>query len=177
MIKINLLPRKAPKSPLKGDLYLLIVVFVLNILVLGFLYYDNEKDIADYRSKIENAKQEIASLDAIYKDYLRIENEKKEIAARIKTIEGLKEGRALTARMMYDLTSLVKDSVWLRTFKKDEDRFELEGRSLENESISDLIEGLSKIPYMKNVELRNVEDVVEGDMTVKKFIIYGNVAR
>jgi Tfp pilus assembly protein PilN len=177
MIKINLLPRKHRKKPLKIDLYIFLVVLVISVVAAGFIYYQNDRDITNSQNQIESAKKEIANLEGIYKDYLRMESEKKEIAARIKTIDSLKEGRALSARILYDLTSLIKESVWLRTFKKDEDRFEMEGRSLQNESISELIERLSGIPYMKNVELRNVEDVAEGGITVKKFVIYGNIAK
>jgi Tfp pilus assembly protein PilN len=175
MIKINLLPRKPRKRPFKIDLFLFFLVLVINIVIAGAIYYGNTREITNYETKIENGKKEIASLDGLYKDYLRMEAEKKEISLRIKTIDSLKTGRALAARTLYDLSSVIKESVWLRTFKKDEDRFEMEGRSLENESISELMERLSKIPYMRNVELRNVEDVAEGGITVKKFVIYGNI--
>jgi hypothetical protein len=70
---------------------------------------------------------------------------------------------------------MIKDSVWLKTFKKTEDKFEMEGRSLENESISNLIETLSGAPYLKNIELRNVEDAVEEGVAVKRFVITGDI--
>ena len=111
----------------------------------------------------------------IYKEYLTIDQQKKEIQRRIKAIDSIKESRALSARALFDLTSLIKDNVWLKTFKKTEDKFEIEGRSLENESISNLIETLSKVPYLKNIELRNVEDAVEEGVAVKKFVIFGDI--
>jgi Tfp pilus assembly protein PilN len=175
MIKINLLPRKTKKDSLTFDLYLFVLVALVNFAVLGSLYYINLKDIDKYRSMIENAKKEIASLDKVYKEYLNMEKEKKEIDKKIKAIESLKEGRALSARVLYDLTSLIKGNVWIKSFKKDEGRFEMEARSLENESISDLLENLSKISYVKSVELKAVEDISEGGVAVKKFIIQGTI--
>lgn len=176
MIRINLLPKKPAKSVFKLDLYIFVLVAIINGLVIAGIYLSNSREIANYQTMIESAKKEIASLDGIYKEYLRIEKEKKEIGDRIKTIEGLKKGRALAARILYDLSDVVKENVWLRTLRRDDDRFELEGRSLENESISDFMETLAKIPYLKNVELRNVEDLVEGGIAVKKFVIYGNIS-
>ncbi len=176
MIRINLLPKKPAKSVFKLDLYIFILVAIVNGLIIAGIYFSNVREISGYQTMIESAKKEIASLDGIYKEYLRIEKEKKEIGDRIKTIEGLKKGRALAARILYDLSDVVKENVWLRTLRRDDDRFELEGRSLENESISDFMETLSKIPYMRNIELRNVEDLVEGGIAVKKFVIYGNIS-
>jgi Tfp pilus assembly protein PilN len=175
MIKINLLPGKAKKDLLKIDLYLFFSVVIINIIIFGGIYYINAKDISDYKIKIENTKKEIASLQTIYKEYLAMEQEKKEIQRRIKAIDGIKEGRALSPRILYDLTSTIKDNVWLKSFKKTDDKFELDGRSLENESISVLVESLSKIPYIKNIELKNVQDAVEEGITVKQFIISGDL--
>jgi type IV pilus assembly protein PilN len=175
MIKINLVPRKAGRPVLRFDLYLLMGVCFLNFAVLMGIYWVNMSRISADRSGIESAKREIASLDPVYKEYLRIETEKKEIERRLKVMENLKEGRALAARTLYDLAGTVKERVWVKTFKKAEDSFEIEGRSLENESISDFIEGVSAIPYFRNVELKRVEDVNEDGLILKKFIVQGNI--
>jgi Tfp pilus assembly protein PilN len=96
----------------------------------------------------------------------------------MKAIESIKEGRALTARILYDLTDIIKDNIWLRDLSKTDDKFKIEGVSLENESISDFMEKLAKIPYMKNIELLNVTDELDkqSNVTVKKFIIQGDIA-
>lgn len=157
------------------DLYLFLFVVILNLSIVGGIYYKNEKNIAEYNKVIGDAKAEIASLENIYREYLNLEKEKQEIEKRIKAINDVKEGRGLAARTLYDLTSVIKENVWLKSFKKDEDRFELEGRSMENESIADFVENLSKIPYMRNVELINVEDIAEEGIVVKKFLVKGNI--
>jgi type IV pilus assembly protein PilN len=175
MIKINLLPGKAKKDLLKIDIYLFIFVMIINLLIFGGIYYVNARDISNYKNKIEDMRREISSLQNIYKEYLAMEQEKKEIQRRIKAIDGIKEGRALSARILYDLTSLIKDNVWLTSFKKTNDKFELDGHSLENESISALVENLLKIPYIKNVELKNISDTTEQGITIKKFIISGDL--
>jgi type IV pilus assembly protein PilN len=115
-------------------------------------------------------------MEKFYKEYLSLEKQKKEMSTRIAVIGKIKEGRALAARIVYDLPSLAKERVWLKRFKKDEDRFDLEGRALENESVADFVEKLSKIPYAKNVELKSVEDVTEEGVLVKKFLVTGNLS-
>jgi Tfp pilus assembly protein PilN len=175
MIKINLLPDRARKDFLRVDLYLFFFVLLITLAIFGGIYYTNENEIANYNKRIDSTKKEIASLQNIYKEYLTMDQQKKEIQRRIKAIDSIKEGRALSARVLFDLTSLITDNVWLKTFKRTEDKFEMDGRSLENESISNLIETLSRIPYLKNVELRNVEDTVEEGVAVKKFVISGDI--
>jgi len=177
MIRLNLLPPKQKKDLFKLDLYLFLSVMLFALLVFGGFYYYNMNEISKRKTMIENTKKEIHNLQQIYKEYLAMEQEKKEIQRRIKAIDSIKEGRALAARTLYDFPDIVKDNVWIKSFKKTEDKFELEGRSLENESISILVEALSKIPYMRNVELKGVEDAPPEDgVVLKKFVINGDIS-
>lgn len=176
MIKINLLPKKPIRAAFKYELHVFVLIIILNLLVLGLIYSINARQISNLKGNIERAKKEIASLDPIYKEYLSMEQEKKEIQRRIQAIDTIKKGRALAARTLYDLTSIVKESLWLKTFKKTENRFELEGRSVENEAISSFVESLSKVPYLSGVELKSVEDAAEEGLVLKKFIIQGNIS-
>ncbi|HVN96336.1 MAG TPA: PilN domain-containing protein [Syntrophorhabdaceae bacterium] len=177
MIKINLLPFKRKRaSTLRKDfrdfLLLLILACVIFFLIDRSIY----SDIENTRSNIASAKKEIQSLEPLSSEYLKMQEAKREIQKRIQTLEQLKTGRALTARSLYDLSSLIKEGVWIKTFKKTEGKFEMEGRSFVNESISEFMESLSKLPYMSNVELKNVQDVNEEGLTIKKFIITGNMS-
>ncbi|MBA4390035.1 MAG: hypothetical protein C0399_03760 [Syntrophus sp. (in: bacteria)] len=177
MIKINLLPFKRRKaSTIIKDIRDFVILLVLGVIGFGIYEYSLLNEITDYKSKIQAAKQEMISLQPIYQEYFTIQNAKKEIEKRIQTLNQLRTGRALAARSLYDLTSIIKEGVWVKTFKKTENKFELEGRSFVNESISDFIESLSKMPYISNIELKNVQDVNEENLTIKKFIITGNMS-
>ena len=176
MIRINLLPKKVRKEALKSDLILFVLLLVIAFVTSAGIYLSNATQIVHLKTDVARTKQSIASMEKFYKEYLALEKQKKEMSARISLIEKIREGRGLAARILYDLPSLVKESVWLKRFKKDEDRFDLEGRALENESVSDFVEKLSKIPYAKDVELRSVEDVTEEGVLVKKFLVQGNLS-
>jgi Tfp pilus assembly protein PilN len=176
MIRINLLPKKVRKEAIKSDLILFVMLLVVAFVIGTGIYLNNAAQIARLKTDVTRTKQSIASMEKFYKEYLALEKEKKEISTRISLIEKIRAGRGLAARIMYDLPALVKDSIWLKRFKKDDDRFDLEGRALENESVSDFVEKLSKIPYAKNVELKSVEDVTEEGVVVKKFLVQGNLS-
>ncbi len=178
MIKINLIPAQTEKNLFKEDIYLFIFITFLCFIAVGGFYYKNHKDIEEKKRLIQNTKNEIASLQKIYKEFLAMEQQKKEIERRMKAIESLKEGRALSARILFDITTIIKDNVWLKNLSKADNKLQIEGVSLENESISDFMEKLAKIPYMKNIELLNVSDELDRqtNVTVKKFIIQGDIA-
>jgi len=176
MIKINLLPKKPIRAAFKYEIHVFFLIIILNLLAIALIYSINARSISNLKSNIERAKKEIASLDPIHREYLAMEQEKKEIQRRIQAINTIKQGRALAARTLYDLTSVVKESLWLKSFKKTENKFELEGRSVENEAISSLIESLSKVPYLNGIELKSVEDATEQGLVLKKFIIQGNIS-
>ncbi|WP_028893290.1 PilN domain-containing protein [Syntrophorhabdus aromaticivorans] len=176
MIKVNLLPKKPVRAAFRYDIYLFFLIVVLNFLIIASFYFFNHREASNYEAKIGAAKKEIASLNPIYQQYLSMEREKKEIQRKIQAIDGLKEGRALAARTLYDLSSQVKESLWLTSFKKTDNRFEMEGRSVENEAISSLMESLSKVPYMRAIELKSVQETTEQGIVLKKFVIQGNIS-
>jgi len=176
MIKINLLPKKPVRAAFRYDIPLFLLIIVLNFLIIASFYFFNFRGVSNYKAKISAAKKEIAALDPIYQQYLSMEREMKEIRRRIQAIDGLKEGRALAARTLYDLSLHVKESLWLTSFKKTDSKFEMEGRSVENEAISSLMESLSKVPYMRGVELKSIQETAEQGIILKKFVIQGNIS-
>ncbi len=176
-IKINLIPGKVRRRKERGfELHVLIGGLIFCVLLIGGVYVKNTRDVSRLRSQTVVLKQQEAALHAVYMEYQSLERDKKEINARLGVIEKIKEGRAVAPRILYDLSTLTKENVWLKRVSKDETKFFLEGRSIDNESICEFVESLSKLPYMTNVELKSVEDAAEGDATVKKFIVEAGVA-
>jgi Tfp pilus assembly protein PilN len=178
MIKINLIPFKRKRaSTLTKDIRDLILLLVFVGCAFGYYYFMMLRpEIEEQKSNIVTVKKEIQSLQPIAQEHKAIQEAKKEIERRIQTLNQLKSGRALAARSLYDISSIIKEGVWIKSFKKTDNKFEIDGRSFVNESISDFIESLSKMPYVTNVELRNVQDVSEEGLTIKKFIITGNMS-
>ena len=176
MIKINLLPKREHRKGGRNlDLYILGAVLVLSCVLVGGIYLKNEKKLRSLSSDLAAAKRQKDALQGEYKEFLALEQTKKEIVGRIAAVDKISKGRAIAPRMLYDLSSLVTENVWLKKLRKDEARFDLEGRSVDNESICGFVERLSKLPYMKSVELKSVEDVTETGVTVKKFIVEGSL--
>lgn len=177
MIKVNLLPyKKTRTSTLKVNIVTFVLMLIIGNIFFWAFYLYNEREISDYENNIRATRQELAKLQPYYQEYQRIQAAKKEIERRIKVVNQLKAGRALAARSLFDLSTTMKEEVWLKSFKRKDTKFEIEGRSLVNESISEFMEVLSNLPYMKDVELKSIQDVTEEGLVVKKFIIQGNMS-
>jgi len=177
MIKINLLPFKRKRaSSLSKDIRDLVLALILVCVGFGIYYYRLSNEIEEQISNIATIRKEISSLQPIAQEYKQIQEAKSEISRRIQTLDQLQSGRALAARSLYDISSMIKEGVWIKSFKKTDNKFEIDGRSFVNESISDFIESLLKMPYITNVELKNVQDVNEEGLTIKKFIVTGNMS-
>jgi Tfp pilus assembly protein PilN len=177
MININLLPKKERgKSDFDPSLRLFVVALAISLAVVAGLYFKNARDEARLRAQVEALTAQRRALDAVSREFAAIERQKKELKARIAIIDGIKQGREVAPRMLYDIASLMTDNLWLRRLHKDDAKFDIEGRSADNESICSFTEGLSRLPYLRSVELKSVEDVAETGVTVKKFVIEGTVA-
>ena len=177
MIKINLLPQKNyGQHGVHPDLVIFPALLVLTFALVGGVFLKNNRDVARLRIETAALRTQVGSLQGICKEFLTMGKERKEIAERIAVIDRIKEGRALASRLLYDLSSLMTDNLWLRKVRKVDTRVDIEGRSIDNESVCTFVEGLSRLSYMKNVELKSVEDVTETGTTVKKFVVEAGAA-
>jgi Tfp pilus assembly protein PilN len=177
MIKINLLPRKKRERKRTNlESYVLLGTVAFSLALVSSAYLINAKDIRSLHNEISSVKQQSRALEGVRMEFSSLERDKKEVASKLAVIQRINEGRAIAPKMLYDLSSIVKDNLWLRRLRKDDAKLEIEGRSADNESICDFVERLSRLPYMKNIELRSVEDVNEAGILVKKFIVEGSVA-
>ena len=177
MIKINLIPSTIrKKKEVNFELHLLVGTLLFSFLLIGTVYVKNTRDIGRLRDQTALVNQQTAALQPVYKEFVSLERDKKEASKRLEAINRIKDGRAIAPRILYDLSSIIKENVWLKKVVKDDERFELEGRSLDNESICEFVRAPLEASVFTGIELKSVEDVSEADMTVKKFIVEGSVA-
>jgi type IV pilus assembly protein PilN len=182
MIKINLLPKKRQETKTQDASggsrvrYQLLGTLACSVAVICVIYGICSNGVENRRSQIAGIKKQIEAKRPLSEEFASIENERKQVVNRITVINKIREGRAIAPKLLYDLSTISKDNLWLKKLSKEDEKFSLEGRSVDNETLCGFVERLSKLPYMKNVELKSVEDVTESNMTVKKFIVGGSVS-
>jgi type IV pilus assembly protein PilN len=176
MIKINLLPKTVhQKKEISLDIYIFIFIVLAALTIVVGSFLKNTRDINAIKATTDDLRKEVTALTPLDKEFASIEKDRKDVSNKLAAIARISEGRAIAPKLMYDVSSIIRDTMWLKSLRKEGNKLYIEGRSIDNESISDFIERLSKLPYIKDLELRSVEDATEGGITVKKFTIDGSV--
>lgn len=171
MIEINLMPlkevrRRETKRFQKSVSLLLAILLLLVIFYLKWSAQQREKDLD---RRISDVKAEIARLDKVVGEVSKLKKEKEALKQRLEIAEGLEKGRLSAAMILNDLSRNIPDKLWLESLKKQEDRIEINGIALDDETIADFMIALKSSPYVKDVELSLIKKQPVEDVALRKF--------
>ncbi len=174
MIRINLLPReeKAHREvnfslPKVGDLVLPIVVLAIAGLVIGGSVLAQRSRIADLKRQIAEIDEESRKLAPQIARVNRLAQERAELDLRLGIIDKLERGRSLSVRVLDELARTLPDHTWLIASNQEGENLSIEGYSMSNLAISDLMSRLDRSPLFAGVEL----EVAERAQVSQKFIV------
>jgi type IV pilus assembly protein PilN len=176
MIRINLLPgedkrqRKAAVALKAGDLVVpLAVLAAAALIVTG--------TALSQRTRSEGLVRSIADVDAQSRVLApqiervnRLAQERAELDLRLGIIGKLQKGRTQSVRLMDELARCIPDHLWITGVSEDGPAaMSLEGATLSNLVVSDLMSRLERSPLFANVELEVAEHAVVGDRDIVRF--------
>ena len=155
MITINLLPehlRPVKRTPLP---YFFGVAFLAAALVgIGFVYLQNQRDIASVVSQLEQNRQDLDDLKDIVEQSNALVAEKNELAVKLKTIQEIVLDRITWSRQLHNINRLAPPNLWF------------EGISVENKPFKE------RVPYTDTRTGQTKEKVVRVDRPVLKLAGY-----
>jgi type IV pilus assembly protein PilN len=175
MIRINLLPRedKAHKEvnfslPKVGDLVLPILVLAIAGLVIGGTALAQRSRIAELTRQIAEIDEESRKLAPQIARVNRLAQERAELDLRLGIITKLERGRSLSVRVLDELAATLPEHTWLVASNQEGESLSLEGFSMSNLSISDLMSRLDRSSLFSGVELEVAErSQISGKYAVK----------
>jgi len=175
MIRINLLPReeKAHREvsfnlPKVGDLVLPIVVMVIAGLVMTGTVLAQRSRITELKRQIAEIDEESRKLAPQIARVNRLAQERAELDLRLGIITKLERGRSLSVRVLDELANTLPDHTWLTGSNQEGEALSIEGFSLSNLAISDLMSRLERSPLFSGVELEVAErSQISGKFAVK----------
>jgi len=157
--KLNLLKqtKKSFWQKIKLDnAYNILIIICVGSLV--FLWaqrgsYSKEIKEADYKLKELNVicKQSIPQIDALKEEYDKTDIKVKELNAAV-------ANRNIVSRIMYKISEIISEDVWLTNFifnldyQNNTGELTISGKSLNYAGINKLISGLKDTGYFKNIE-------------------------
>jgi type IV pilus assembly protein PilN len=176
MIRINLLPgeerrqRRADATIKAGDLVVPLAMLVATALIVA-------GTALSQRTRADGLVRSIADVDAQSRVLApqiervnQLAKERAELDLRLGIINRLQKGRTQSVRLMDELARCIPDHMWVTAVNQEgASTLTLEGNTLSNLVVSDLMSRLERSPLFANVELDVAEHAVAGERDVVRF--------
>jgi type IV pilus assembly protein PilN len=175
MIRINLLPQdEAPSQrtfnlPKVGSVVPLVaVIAVVAGLALAFTY--QSRRIADLGTTIAGEEAEARRLAPEIAKVQSLNRERDEVNRRLDVITQLDRDRYFRVHLLDELNRALPQHMWLTVIEEQgNNRFAVEGVTFSNFLVSDILQNLSRSPYITSVDLVVAEKGLINDVPVVKF--------
>ena len=176
MIRINLLPgeegrpRKAAVALKAGDLVVPVTLLVATALIVA-------GTALSQRTGADNLVRSIAKVDAESRVLApqiervnRLAQERAELDLRLGIISRLQKGRTQSVRLMDELARCIPEHLWVSIVNQEgPSTLTVEGTTLSNLVVSDLMSRLERSPLFAGVELDVAERATIGDRDLVRF--------
>ncbi|SRR5229473_1910964 len=165
MIRINLLGQARPKASRRRQVVdtgaALPAVFVgagliLGLLVLAFLYYSWQRQLADENARIKQLQVQKADLENIKQQVEAFEKQKVVLQQRVNTIEQLQRDRTGGQDLLDMVANTVSrtENLWLTSMTRKGSNLAIEGASASINSVANFITALKRSGYFQKVEIK-----------------------
>jgi type IV pilus assembly protein PilN len=159
MIKINLLPYREEKKKqfIKSQLSvagLSIVPSILVIIILAFLV--NTK-ISNTNTQIDKVKAAIKKQKVSLDEIKAFKKEKDTLKNKMRVIEKLEKGKFGPVHIIDHLAINLPGRIWLTKIEQKSMSMTINGKALDNISISKYLVNLGKSDYFKSVDLKKIK--------------------
>lgn len=154
MIKINLLPRgreQKKKEGLREQIVVLAAAVVILFFLIGMLHSRIGGQITSNQRKISDTQAEIVRLDNMIKEVKDIEVKRKNLEDKLNVIENLEKGRVGAVMFLDKLSLMVPEKLWLVSLSENQGKVNLNGMSIDNQTIAKFIENLEKSGIFREV--------------------------
>ena len=166
MIRINLLGQVRPKATRRpvDTGAALPVLFIgaglaLGLAVLGFLYYNYQKQVASENSRIKALQAQKTELEGIKLQVESFEKQKQVLDQRVRTIEQLQRDRTGGQDLLDMVANTVSrtENLWLTNMTRKGNNLSIEGSSASVNAVANFITALKRSGYFQKVEIKETK--------------------
>jgi len=177
MIKINLLPKKPigvkPALVEQGAIAIIAEVVVLVIL---FLFQINVKgDVEELTQRITATKEELKKLEKSEAQIEQLKASELTIQQKIDVIKKLEKRKTGPVMVLDQIASRMPPKMWLTALKVQRASLQMEGVSIDNETIAQFMTNLESAGEFENVELQFAQEAKIEDFLLKKFSVSSTI--
>ena len=164
MIQINLLPVKAARKREFGKQQLVLFGVLIAAAIVGNYLWLNSVDaqLQDVEKRIASTRAEIAQLEKTIGEVKSIKDEKKALEDKLKILDTLKKGRTGPVKVLDELTTIIPQRVWLRSYQESAGGVQMEGNAAAYEDLSAFSKKLKGSKHFSNVVIKHAAQHSDG---------------
>ncbi len=179
MIRINLLPvrEERRRADIRHQLIGIGGAVVVTVIGCALFHYSLRSRMDSVRTNITNLNGELAQYQEQLEQVKAFRQQKEEIETKLSVIRGLERSRSGPVHMLDELASRIPDRLWITRLRATADgHVELEGMSLDNERVADLLTRLEESPYFGSVELEGTEFEERSGLKLARFEVHARLS-
>ena len=159
MIKINLLPYREEKKKqfIKSQLSIAGLFLVPSILLIIILLFLISTKISNTNTQIVKVKAEIKKQKVSLDEIKAFKKEKETLKNKTRVIEKLENGKFGPVHIIDHLAINLPGRIWLTKIEQKSMSMTIDGKALDNISISKYMVNLAKSDYFKSVDLKKIK--------------------
>jgi len=159
MIKINLLPYRNQRKSLiiQQQIIMGLAPIVVVLIVIGCFWWAIKTNISDTEKEIARISNEIKKQQVTMKQITDFKSKKATITKKMEIIRTLQEGKSGPVHVLDELAVNLPGRLWLTAVKQTGMGLNIEGKSLDNISISNYMINLEKSEYFNGVDLKSIK--------------------
>ena len=178
MIRINLLPVREIKrrNKAKKELTIAALLVALFIAFLTAFSVYQIMVVKGLKSDLTDLQTQKSQHDARLKEIKKLEEEKALLLTRIGVIEQLKKSASVTVHVLDDVALRTpSDRIWLTDLSQNGNQIQVNGMSLDNQTVAKYMVDLEGSPYMENLVLVKSDMKKYADRDLKAFTITSSI--
>jgi type IV pilus assembly protein PilN len=159
-IRVNLLPhREARRERQKKTFYFLTLMsFAAGLLLVGLVWSVLQGYIGGQQDRNNFIAGENRKLDVQIKEVANLRQEIDALRARQRAVEDLQADRNLPVYLMDELTKQTPEGIYLRGFKQEDRKVNIQGWAASNERVSEFLRNLqNNSRYLERPELIEIK--------------------
>lgn len=172
MIRINLLPVRQIKERIRArqEVAGLAAAFLALLAVMALIGYGQASKITGLQAESTRLTQEKAQYEAIIAQIETIKKAQAVIETKLGVIKALKVASQLPSRVLDEVATLTPpDRLWLTTLDYTNDIITLAGTALDNATIAEYMDKITKSDFFVAAELKNSSLTKVGNQKLKGF--------
>jgi type IV pilus assembly protein PilN len=159
MPHINLLPwreeRRKRRQREFGIAALGAVFIMLGVLILVHMRFDSKINYQQSRNRL--LEGQIAELDKKIKEIAALDQEKRQLLARMKIIEKLQRSRPEIVHLVDELVIAMPEGLYFDKVTQQSNKVGISGYAQSNARISSIMRQLAKSPWLENPKLLQIK--------------------